>query len=493
MTEENHSDEPKPQHTETGGDVPEDRKPQYIQPLYPSDWLHTTEADQPLSPDDIETGELPGELGDPTVSVPRTPTGLTPTAGLPRPVPPPQRPGFVARGEQQPQPTSERRGRTWQEWGMLLIKGSFAFVAIVVLLFFLAVGAGVVGYFYIADQLPSPEELQTRQTVFVSSKIFDREGYLLNEVMDPQGGRRTYVPLSRISPYVIQATIATEDRNYYDHPGFDPIAVLRAVYYNLQEKRIVSGASTITQQVAKNVLLDPEERVQQTAWRKVKEAVLAAELTRVYPKDTIIEIYLNENNYGNLAYGIQAAAETYFSVNANELTLAQASFLAGLPQAPATYDPFSGGLDMALARQEDVLTLMVEDGYILNTEAVLAAAEMRDYEFEAPQLGLTTAPHFVVYVRQTVEALFGPEALYRGSGLRIYTTLDGRLQTLAEQTVREGVAALADRNATNGALVTIDPTTGHILAMVGSADFYDEAIDGQVTVALRCRPPGSSI
>ena len=209
------------------------------------------------------------------------------------------------------------------------------------LIFFLAVGAAVVGYFYIAGQLPSPEELQTRQTIFVSSKIFDQEGRLLNEVMDPQGGRRTYVSLNEISPFLVEATIATEDRNYYDHPGFDPIAVMRAVYYNLSERRIVSGASTITQQVAKNVLLDPEERLQETAWRKIKEAVLAAELTRIYPKDTILEIYLNENNYGNLAYGIQAAAETYFDVDAADLTLAQASFLAGLPQAPAMYDPFS--------------------------------------------------------------------------------------------------------------------------------------------------------
>jgi len=496
MSEDSRSDEPRAQRPGAARGVQGTSRPQHVQPPRPSDWLTDAHSVEALPPDEVETGELPGDLGEPTIAVPRVPTGLTPTAGLPRTVPPPQRPGYVPpHPPHPPQPPagSNSAGRQWHEWGPILIRAGFISVAAVVLVFFLAVGAAVVGYFYIAGQLPSPEELQTRQKIFVSSKIFDREGRQLNEVMDPQGGRRTYVSLSQISPYLIQATIATEDRNYYDHPGFDPIAVMRAVYYNLSERRIVSGGSTITQQVAKNILLDPEERLQETAWRKIKEAVLAAELTRVYPKDTILEIYLNENNYGNLAYGIQAAAETYFRVNAADLTLAQASFLAGLPQAPAMYDPFSGGLDLALARQEDVLALMVEDDYIMNTEAVLAAAEMRDYEFKAPPLGLTTAPHFVVYVRRVVEAMFGPEALYRGAGLRVYTTLDARLQSLAEEAVREGVAALADRNATNGALVALDPATGHILALVGSADFYDEEIDGQVNVALRCRQPGSSI
>jgi 1A family penicillin-binding protein len=374
-----------------------------------------------------------------------------------------------------------------------LIQAGFAVVALAVLAFFLAFTAVVAAYVVVADQLPSPQELQTRQIAFVSSKIYDRQGHLLYEVTDPQGGRRTKVSLSQISPYLIEATIATEDRDFYSHPGFDPIAILRALYYNLSERRIVSGASTITQQLARNVLLTPEERMQETAWRKIKEAVLAAELTRVYPKDTILEIYLNEIYYGNLAYGIQAAAETYFGVNARDLTLAQASFLAGLPQAPATYDPFGGGHDLALARQKDVLALMVEEGYVAEADAPAAAAQIAAYPFAAPRLDLATAPHFVVYVRQVLEATYGPEALYRGTGLRVYTTLDPNLQALAEQAVREGVAAMADHNATNGALVALDPATGHILAMVGSADFNNVEISGQVNVALRCRQPGSSI
>ena len=477
MPKDNRSDETRGSQSEPG---------HLTQPLSPA----YTRPVQPLSPDDIETGEVPGTLGDPTIAMERVPTGATPTASLPRTVPPPQRPGYVP-PPSSPLPRGEQGGA--RRWGMILVKSGFAAVVAGVLIFFLLVAAAVVGYVAIASQLPSPEELRTRQTAFVSSKILDREGNLLYEVTDPQGGRRTKVALSEISPYLAWATIATEDRNFYAHRGFDPIAIARAIYYVFIEGEVVSGASTITQQLARNVLLSPEERVQQTARRKIREIVLATELTRTYPKETILEVYLNEIYYGNLAYGVQAAAETYFGVDAADLTLAQASFLAGLPQSPATYDPFSGGLDVALARQEDVLALMVEADYISPAEAEAAAAEMRAYEFKAPQLDLTTAPHFVVYVRQTLEAEYGPEALYRGEGLRIYTTLDPHLQSLAEEAVREGVAALADRNATNGALVAIDPATGHIRALVGSADFNDETIDGQVNVALRCRQPGSSI
>ena len=454
------------------------------------------------SADEIETGEVPGTLGDPTLAVPRVPTGATPTAHLPRPVPPPMRPGYVpptaaphrpADENKMPAPPSTSSPAPKRSWGKVAVRLFFVTILIGVLLFFTGVGAAIVGYIVIARQLPPPEELQTRQIAFVSSKILDREGRLLYEVTDPEGGRRTYVPIDHISEYLIDATVATEDRNFWLHPGFDPIAILRAIYYALTEQEIVSGFSTITQQVARNVLLSPEERFQRTVWRKVKEVVLAAELTRVYPKTTILEVYLNENYYGNLAYGVQAAAETYFGTDAEDLTLGQAAFLAGLPQLPSVYDPMRDGLEQALRRQEIVLGLMVEDGYITQAEADQAAAEIRNYTFQPVQLDLHTAPHFVMYVRQTVESLYGAEALYRGTGLRIYTTLDRRLQALAEQAVREGVASLKERNVTNGALVAIEPSSGYIVAMVGSADFYSETIDGQVNVALRCRQPGSSI
>lgn len=423
------------------------------------------------------------------------PMGSRPFSSGARPseVPPPERVGYRGPGPAEPfasrhKPLQDVR----RDRGALVLKVGFAAVASLVLAFFLLVAASVVGYVALADRLPSPTELQTRQTAFVSSKIFDREGNLLYEVMDPHGGRRTYVPLDEVSSHLINATIATEDRDYWLHPGFDPVALARAIYYVVTEREVVSGASTIPQQLARMVLL-PEERFEQTAERKIKEMVLAAELTRVYSKQTILETYLNELNYGNQAYGIQAAAETYFGADAADLTLAQASFLAGLPQLPATYDPFGGGLERALARQEDVLALMVEDGHITGDQARQAAAEMKSHTFRAPRMDVDTAPHFVVYVRRIVEERYGPEALYRGSGLRIRTTLDPKLQAEAERAVREGVANLADRNVSNGALVAVEPGTGHILAMVGSADFNDDSIDGQVNVALRCRQPGSSI
>jgi penicillin-binding protein 1C len=359
-------------------------------------------------------------------------------------------------------------------------------------LFFLGLLAMVIGYIALASQLPSVDELRARQPNFASSQIYARDGQLLHEIIDPTAGKRTYVPISQISPYLQLATIATEDRNFDAHAGFDPIALVRAVYHALQEREIVSGASTITQQVARNILL-PDEAADRTASRKIKEIVLATELTRRYTKDEILEIYVNNNNYGNLAYGIDAAARTYFGTSAAHLTLPQASFLAGLPQLPSVYDPFHGGRDAALKRHKVVLGLMVEAGFITQDEANAAAAEMDAYDFLPIYTNVIPAPHFVVYVRQWVEQELGPDALYKGAGLRIYTTLDRPLQQIAEEEVRNGVAALAGRKVSNGALVAIEPATGHILAMVGSADFYDEANGGQVNVTTRCRQPGSAI
>ncbi|MDF1514693.1 MAG: transglycosylase domain-containing protein, partial [Anaerolineae bacterium] len=360
-------------------------------------------------------------------------------------------------------------------------------------LFFIALVGLAFGYIYLAAQLPSPEELRARQPNFASSQIYDRNGKLLHEIIDPDAGKRTYVPINRVARYLQQATVATEDRNFYSHSGFDPIAIGRAIFYALQEREIVSGASTITQQVARNILLGPEAALDISASRKIKEIILAAELTRRYSKDEIMEIYVNNNNYGNLSYGIDAAARTYFGTNAADLSLAQASFLAGIPQSPAVYDPYRGGRDAALKRHKVVLSLMVEDGYITMDQAIQAAAEMDNCEFVPVFTDRIPAPHFVVYVTQWVEDNLGTEALYTGRGLRIYTTLDPRIQQIAEEEVKVGIAALADKNATNGALVAIEPSSGHILAMVGSIDFYDSELGGQVNVIQRCRQPGSAI
>ncbi|HET6317420.1 MAG TPA: transglycosylase domain-containing protein, partial [Chloroflexota bacterium] len=247
-----------------------------------------------------------------------------------------------------------------------------------------------------------------------------------------------------------------------------------------------SGASTITQQLVKNTLLGPE----QTAERKIKEAFLAMELTRRYSKDQILEMYLNEIGYGNRAYGIEAAAETYFSKPAKDLNLAESSMLAGLPQAPSYNDPYTN-LAVARERQRYVLDQMVRTGVVTAAEA--DAAARAQLKFTPPNDGGTReAPHFTTYVLQAIEDRFGTEALFR-EGLQITTTLDLDLQHVAEDAARKHIADIRARNATNAALVSIEPSSGEIVAMLGSVDFDDASIDGQVNVALAQRQPGSTL
>ncbi len=352
----------------------------------------------------------------------------------------------------------------------------------------LIVAVGVVGYVWVASQLPPAEELRARSFQFATTQILDREGNLLWEIIDPTGGRRTTVTLDQISPDLINATVATEDRFFYSNVGVDPIAVARAIYYNVTEGEIVSGASTITQQLARNVLLTPEERTEQSFTRKVKEAILAVEINRQYSKQQILEIYLNQIYYGNMAYGIEAAAETYFGKHAKELTLPEASMLAGLPQSPAIHDPYTNP-EGATARQADVLRLMVQAKFIGQAQADEARAVELTYRPVEFSMG---APHFVTYVRQELEKMVTADYIYQ-AGLRVQTTLNPRLQAIAEEEVRNQVDTLASRNVTNGALVAMDTSTGQILAMVGSKDFRDEAIDGQVNIAISPRQPGSAI
>jgi len=352
----------------------------------------------------------------------------------------------------------------------------------------LALAGSVIGYFWIAAQLPSADELRARSSHFATTQILDRDGNLLWEIIDPTGGRRTTVPLSQISPQLVQATIATEDRFFYVNVGVDPIAVARAVYYNVSEGEIVSGASTITQQLARNVLLSQNERTEQSLTRKIKEAVLAVEISRRYTKEQILEIYLNQIYYGNLAYGIEAAAQTYFGKSAADLTLPEAALLAGLPQSPAVHDPYVNP-EGAKKRQADVLNLMVEAGYISPAQA--EAAKLADLPLR-PLGSAFEAPHFVTFVRQELEQIVPPEYIYQ-AGLRVQTTLDPRLQAIAEEEVRNQVNALAGRNVTNGALTALDVESGQILAMVGSKDFRDETIDGQVNMAVSPRQPGSTM
>jgi 1A family penicillin-binding protein len=321
-----------------------------------------------------------------------------------------------------------------------------------------------------------------------STKIYDRHGRLLYEVTLPQEGTHTYLHLDEISPALRQATIATEDASFYHNPGFDILALGRALVQNLRAGEVVTGGSTITQQLVRNLYLSPEERSSQSIQRKVRETILAFRLTRHLSKDKILELYLNQVYYGNLAYGVEAAAQTYFGKSARHLDLAEASLLAGLPQSPARYDPLTS-LSAAKARQATVLSLMVDVGYISREEARAALAEPLCFQ-ESPFP--IEAPHFVNYVRDLLEERFGTDRVDRG-GLRVYTTLDLDLQTTAETVVRQQVADLREHQVSNGALVALDPATGQIRVMVGSADYFDEEIDGQVNMALAARQPGSSI
>jgi penicillin-binding protein 1C len=383
-----------------------------------------------------------------------------------------------------------------------LVAGLFVLVAAAMLI----LAVLVYSYYSIARTLPSVSDLRSRASQFETARIYDREGRQIYELVDPNAGRRTYVPLAKISPYLLAATIATEDKGFYAHPGFDPVAIVRALWQNMTSGEVVSGASTITQQLARALLLTPEERADQSYSRKIREVILAAEITRQYSKDEILELYLNEIYYGNLAYGVEAATETYFNTTADKLDLAQASFLAGLPQSPAVYDIYTNR-EAALYRQREVLLLMYqlssEQGciYVSNNparicvdapSAVLAAQQIEGYPFPVQAVN-TEFPHWVQYIRAQLEEQYGAQAIYR-SGFSVYTTLDADLQRAAQQMVSDQVAGLADRHVTDGALVAIKPSTGEILAMVGSADFYNDAIAGQVNMAISpTRQPGSSI
>lgn len=369
-----------------------------------------------------------------------------------------------------------------------VIAGTLTFLIVALLV----LSGAVITYASIANDLPMPGELRSELSSFQSTRIYDRAGNLLNETFDPNAGRRVFVPLGRISPYLIHATISTEDANFFVHRGVDPVALTRVVYYAVLEREFVSGGSTIPQQLVKMVFLtQPGQLAERTAQRKIKEAILATEVSLNYSKDEILEFYLNELYYGNFAYGIDAAAKTYFNKDAGDLTLAEAALLAGLPQLPAYYDPYTYP-DRAKNRQAVVLGLMAEQGYITTAEADAAWREPLSY---VPLRFEFQSPHFTLYVRQQLEALFqqeGIQGLYK-AGLNVTTTLDPALQATAEQIVAEQVAALADRNVSNGALVALEPQTGQILALVGSADFDNVEIDGQVNMALTPRQPGSSI
>ena len=390
--------------------------------------------------------------------------------------------------------------------GSCLLFGMLGILSLIILGGFAILSFLIFQYFRISATLPSVDELRARSSQFETTTIYDRNGDKLYEIMDPNAGKRTNIPLEEMSPYLIAATLATEDKNFYTNPGFDLPAMFRALWQNYTTGEVVSGASTITQQLARILLLGPDERYEQTVERKAREIILAREITRKYTKDQILELYLNEINYGNISYGAEAAANTYFDTTASRLNLAEAAFLAGLPQAPGVYNIYTNR-DVTLERSLQVLSLMYEltkenNGCILigSTQAPVCvtleefttgAQNLQNYPFKPPANQIPF-PHWVMYIRSLLEQKFGADAIYR-TGMKVYTTLDPVLQSLAQQTVTQQVQNLVAQNVTDGALVAIKPSTGEILAMVGSADFDNAAISGQVNMALAPRQPGSSI
>ncbi len=347
----------------------------------------------------------------------------------------------------------------------------------------LAAGAG--GWWLFGD-LPSVDGAAARGP-FQSSRILDRNGRLLYDLVDPHAGQRTVLPLTAMPQALRDATISTEDQAFYSHPGLDGWGLARALWLDLRGEG-TGGGSTLTQQVARTLLLSPGEAGERTLRRKAREVVLAYQLEGHYRKDEILALYLNTVYYGNMAYGVEAAAQAYFGKPARDLDLAECALLAGLPQAPSSYNPLVNP-DAAATRTRAVLDGMVKHGYLTEAQANTAAGE--PLHFAKGRFPIL-APHFSVWVRDSLEARFGADRVYKG-GLTVETTLDAAMQAAAEGILRRRLADLADKHITNGAVVVLDAATGEVRTMVGSADYFDAAIDGEVNLALAPRQPGSSI
>lgn len=352
------------------------------------------------------------------------------------------------------------------------IIGSGALVMVAAVLIFLA-----------TIRMPSLDSFDERQ-IASSTKILDRNGiplYDLNQDM-----RRTLVDSERISPYIKQAVVAIEDRQFYSHHGIRPAAILRAIIANLTPGGNTQGGSTITQQVIKNAILTQDRSIS----RKLKEWVLAIRLEQIKTKDEILTSYLNEAPYGGATYGVETASQGFFGIPASQVTLAQAAYLAAIPNAPTYFSPYGQNRDALDNRKDKTLDIMAQLGYITEEEAAAAKAEV--VTFRASADSKAKALHFVEYVRGIIEDRYGRDALDR-DGLVVTTTLDWTLQQSAEQIVAEEAAKNeAAWNASNQALVALDPQTGDILAMVGSRGYSNRDVDGAYNIALARRQPGSS-
>jgi len=339
----------------------------------------------------------------------------------------------------------------------------------------------IVFTFSFFQDLPSAKSLNTRE-ISQTTKIYDRSGKILYEIFADQN--RTSIPLSKMPPYLKQATLSIEDKDFYRHGGFALRGIIRATREIILNRRL-QGGSTITQQLVKGALLSPERTIQ----RKIKELFLSFWTEKIYTKDQILEMYLNQVPYGGTSWGIEAAAEVYFGKPAEKLDLAESALLAGLPAAPTYYSPYGANPKLAKGRQEEVLRRMHEDGYITKEQEQQAKNEK--LKFKTPSITIN-APHFVMYVKDQLVKKYGENFIAKG-GLKVITTLDLDLQNFSEETIATEVAKMANLKVGNAAALITKPSTGEILTMVGSKDYFDTEHDGNVNVTTSQRSPGSSI
>ncbi len=338
------------------------------------------------------------------------------------------------------------------------------------------------------DQIPQAPQLP-------SIRITDRYGRLLYDLLADEGGRHTIVAIQDIPSDLINATIATEDKTFYENPGVDLRSILRALWINLRGGETLSGGSTITQQVARNLLLEKGERQQRTLRRKLRESILAWQLAHNLEKEEILALYLNHMYYGAMSYGVEAAAQTYFGKPVRELDLAESALLAGLPQAPSLYNPLTD-LGKAKNRQQVVLELMEKQGYISTDLRTSAAREQLVFVSSPYPI---EAPHFVLMIHDRLGDLVAEDTLYSAGGLTVRTSLDLDWQHHAERIISNQLTELNKADIAspgagigNAALVALDPQTGEILAMVGSPDYFNPTTFGAINMAVSPRQPGSA-
>lgn len=340
---------------------------------------------------------------------------------------------------------------------------------------------GVLAWQNIIRDLPDPKDL-SKKPMRVSTKIYDRNGELLYTIYKDQN--RTPIPFDEIPIQVKAATVAYEDAEFYNHPGFSIKGILRSLYKNLRQGNTIGG-STITQQLVKNTLLTPDK----TLSRKIKELILSIQVEMYYTKDQILEMYLNEVPYGGTAYGIEEAARTYFNKSARDLTLAESALLAALPQSPTRYSPFGSNPEVAIQRMHTVLERMRKSGFITKEQEEEAKKEKITFSKNKATI---KSPHFVFFVRDYLEEKYGRDLVEQG-GLSVTTTLDLQIQRLVEEVVASEIKKLKSFNANNAAVLVINPKNGQILAMAGSHNYFDVEDDGQVNVTIKPRQPGSAI